>query len=232
MWPVLLVSATISIFSSALTLDKAVFNLRYVPNQLNQFEGNLSEYPQCEVYKNPEVNNLLLTYTFGIWLPSLLIAVTYILMYLRLKKQASRRQQSSTYNSNSQMLQISHTFSIVLFAFYICHLPYTITHAIHRCLEYFHKPLNDDVYQMVRPFAIFLFLSNSSLNPIIYSKIHVKIFSGFKRLAITCKEKCVCIRTLNKSKNPDATFALQNTQTEISTISNYVSNHVRVQIDA
>ena len=161
MWPVLLVSATISIFSSALTLDKAVFNLRYVPNQLNQFEGNLSEYPQCEVYKNPEVNNLLLTYTFGIWLPSLLIAVTYILMYLKLKKQGSQRQQSSTYDSNSEMLQISLTSSIVVLTFYICHLLSPINHAIHRYLNFI---LVFTINQEITPLPTLLFTLQRALS--------------------------------------------------------------------
>ena len=113
-------------------------------------------------------------------------------MYLKLKKLAEDRQQNSTHDSGAQLLRISRTFAIVLVVFYVCYLPATILYTIHVYYLYARKNINFGAYQISSTVTTFLFVSNSSLNPVIYSKVHVKIYNIFKLLKVNCLNKLRC----------------------------------------
>ena len=126
--------------------------------------------------------NTFITHTLGIWLPMLLIAITYIAMYRKLKKEAQLAQNNSTQDSHAQLTQISQTFTIVLFVFYICYLPLSIQHVVYYYFRYSERPINKSAYINYRAITQFLLYTNSCLNPIIYSKVHLKIYNYFRKL--------------------------------------------------
>ena len=91
-------------------------------------------------------------------------------------------QQSSSRNSRLQLTQISRTFSTVLAVFYICYLPFTVQFTFYIYSTYFNHKIDSDAYKTVQTFTLFLFFNNCCLNPIIYSRIHVKIFNCIRGL--------------------------------------------------
>ena len=136
--------------------------------------------------------NIVLVFTLGIWLPMLLIAIVNILMYLKLSKQAEIRKASSSYNSKAQLKNISKTFTIVVVSFYICYLPATIIKTLmHYILITYWSTYTYWKYEYALGKAWditnILWFSNSTINPIIYGKVHEKIYHSIKRLLKTCR---------------------------------------------
>ena len=80
----------------------------------------------------------------------------------------------------------------MLVVFYVCYLPDTIRYTIYVYYQYAGKNINFGAYQISYTATTFLFVSNSSLNPVIYSKVHVKIYNIFKLLIANCLNKLHC----------------------------------------
>ena len=190
---VLLISIVILVSSCALHLKYAL-SQRYFNNINVYIEGVLYEYPTCEPYMSSEEHftDALVTYSIGIWSPMLLIAVIYILMYLKLKKQAEIRQHCSSQDSNNQMTQISQTFTIVLVVFYICYLPSTIIYTYLTYLDSINQDHDSVTTNTVLGIANILMYTNSSMNPVIYSKIHVRIYKVVKQFMVAFRDRCTC----------------------------------------
>ena len=152
-------------------------------------------YKRCQNSMNDKEKfvEATITITLGIWLPMLLIAIVYILMYLGLKKQATIRRQNSSLDSQAQMNRISRTFTVILLVFYICYLPNTIQFVVNLYTIYNKKPIYLDA---VADVSTFLQFSNSCLNPIIYSNIHQKIFICIRQFIEACRKKCYCVSQL------------------------------------
>ena len=184
---VLLISTVILLGSCALNM-KAGISFKYETGKLFYIEGATYEYTTCYINlsKKEYLIETLVTFSIGIWFPMLLILIVYILMYIKLKKQAVIRRNSSSQNSNAQMTQISRTFSIVLIVFYICYLPSTML------FPYLIQSINTEDYDTVRAVFSVLLFTNSCLNPIIYSKIHEKIYKNMKQLIGVCGGQCAC----------------------------------------
>ena len=125
--------------------------------------------------------SICVTIALGIWLPMILITVVYILMYIKLKRQAKIRRHTTSHDSQAQMNSISRTFTMVVVVFYICYLPPSILLLIY--LESIHRQMSidDDAYTVTVSVTDFLWYSNSCLNPIIYSRIHEKIYECIKK---------------------------------------------------
>ena len=152
----------------------------------------------------------------------LLIATVYILIYLQLKKQTHLTQQHSTQDSHAQMCCISRTFKIVLCVFYISYLPFTIQYTIYIYLRNSMKTIDRYVYNGIAlPITQFLLFSNCSMNPVIYSKIHMKIFNCFKSLITSFIERLNCCKMLYAT--PQTATANENQQP---------SDHISVQYRA
>ena len=118
----------------------------------------------------------------------ILIAIAYIFISFELKKTEKLRRQNSSYSvkrSEAQMTKISRTFMIILLAFYIGYLPSTIMNVLY-VLPDFYTYINLDKFNTAFAVTNFLWFTNSSLNPIIYSKIHVKIYNYVKTLTTKC----------------------------------------------
>ena len=145
-------------------------------------------------------------YAIGIWIPMLLILVVYILIYVKLKKQAQFRQRKASINSGAQMVQLSQTFTIVVLVFFICYLPLTILTTIDKYNLYIGKNRESKVRYTAKTIFTVLFFSNSCMNPIIYSKIHVKIYNHVKQLVLTYRDRCPCNSFEGSLQRPASTI--------------------------
>ena len=183
-------STIILLGSFVLSLNYGL-GLTYKSNTYLYVDGTIYGYSTCTLSMSAEdfFVDALIMYSLGIWLPMILIPIVYILTFLRLKKQAKVRQQNSTHDSNGQLSRISHTFTIVLVVFYVCYIPGSITYSILRYDLYVRKTISNDVYLTCHIISNFLTFSSSCLNPIIYSKIHVKIYKAFRRFITSCVAK-------------------------------------------
>ena len=67
---------------------------------------------------------------------------------------------------------------------------------------YFGININFDAYSTSYIITSNLWVFNCCLNPIIYSKIHVRIYDVIRRIMLTVREKWSCMSNLNCRKNP------------------------------
>ena len=132
-------------------------------------------------------------YAIGILLPMLLIVMVYISIYVKLKKQAQFRRHSASINSDAQIVQLSQTFTIVVLVFFICYLPITLLATMSQYSLYRNK--SNAITKIARTIFTVLLFGNSCMNPIIYSKIHVKIYNHVKRFILTCKGRDPSLET-------------------------------------
>ena len=184
---VLLVSALILVCSLALVMKDGLHNSY---TKLHVFvDGTAYEAYYCYLQDTSEkeaLNTIIIISVIGIFLPMLLIAIVYVLMYVKLRKQAQIRMQHSSHNSSAQMVKVLRTFAIVVVVFYICYLPATINDIG----LFFYTDYN--TYNTVVIYSNPLFFINSCLNPVIYSKIHGKIYRKMKELFKSCTVKISC----------------------------------------
>ena len=178
---VLLLSSLIILASVALEMYKG---LRYTSagNQHLFIYETIYEYYDC-INQDSDENrfaNTTVTFVIGVWLPMSMIATIYGLFYMKLKQQAQIRRQNSSQDSRSQMMKISRTFTVVVLVYFICYLPHTILNIMHYYSQYANELISVDTFNRAIPFTNFLIFSNSCLNPLIYSKIHVKIHNRIK----------------------------------------------------
>ena len=102
-------------------------------------------------------------------------------MYLKIKEQAVQRELNSSHNSSAQMIRISRTFTVVITVYYVCYLPHTIMDVVND-YTFYTTESSHPAFNSTIPFTNFLIFSNSCLNPLIYSKIHLKIYIGIKHV--------------------------------------------------
>ena len=103
---------------------------------------------------------------------------------------------------------------MVLIVFYICYLPFSTQDPIASNVFYnSEKTFNRKAYDIATTVSRFLLFSNSCLNPVIYSRIHLKIFNFFKILIEICKDKCLCKTELNCCKK-QCSSSREGTQNE------------------
>ena len=74
----------------------------------------------------------------------LLNVLVYVLMYLKLMKQAEIRKRSSLHDSHAQLTRISGKVTMVLITFSICYLPHGIQNSISVCLDYHEIAIDDE----------------------------------------------------------------------------------------
>ena len=191
---VIIISTMILIGSFSLSM-KLGLSFRYETNSYIYFDGTLLEYSVCTSNMNTKdrsINSFVIL-SLGVWLPMILIPIVLILTFYKLKEQARLRKNSSTQDWNAQLSRISRTFTVVLVVFYVCYLPDTITDtaiAIYYLLS--GKNTYDDAVLTSYTVTTFLLFSNSCLNPVIYSKIHVNIYNCLKRHIVNCVQKSPC----------------------------------------
>ena len=111
------------------------------------------------------------------------------MMYFKIKQQAELRRHNSSIDPISQLNQSLCIFTTVVAVFYICYLPNAIQYQVEVYVIYFKIPINWDLFMTVYAFTNFLFFSNSCLNPIIYSRVHLKIYSCIKQVIRAFREK-------------------------------------------
>ena len=110
----------------------------------------------------------------GIWAPMLLLIASHIAMFLKLRKEADTRARCTTTDTTQHLKNISKTFLVIVCAFYISVLPNTVLQIL---IAHYgtRQQVVGEVYINFSNYSILLMNSNSCLNPIIYSKIHVRI---------------------------------------------------------
>ena len=214
---VLPTTGVILICSCALSLHEAV-NIRCLKGISLYLKPTTFQYTKCfyDIPLRDHFINLIVTNVLGIWLPMVLITIVYIMMYMELKKQAEIRQRTSSQDSQAQMTRISRTFTMVIAAFHICYLPTSIQNMIY--FEYFYrnKSVDGHLYSTTQTVTTFLMFSNSFLNPIIYSKIHEKIYGCIKRFIIACRHT-YCRKKNQNGSQISSGATKQNTFTKTST---------------
>ena len=136
----------------------------------------------------------------------LLIVVVYILIYLKMKKQAQFRQRTASINSDTQMVQLSKTFTIVVLVYFICYLPSTISTVIIKYHLYSHMRIENSIGYSARTIFVCLLFSNSCMNPIIYSKVHIKIYNLVRQLILACRCRCPWNSFQSTSQKPPTTM--------------------------
>ena len=189
---VLFISAILVAVSFALTL-KMGLSVKYSSNVSIIINNQAYEYPRCayRMSNKEAIIDFSISKSLGIWFPMLIIFLVHIMMYVRLKNRALTRQGTSSHDYQGQLSRISRTFTTILVTFYICYLPTSIQHMILLCDKYFKKEIVDpDIYNHALTITNLLLFCNSSMNPIIYSKIHLKIYSSIRKIIATCKASC------------------------------------------
>ena len=154
---------------------------KMLKNQLAYINGTTYEYSECtsQISNGNLLANTLLTFSLGIWLPMIVTAIVYVLMYFRLKKQAVKWKENTTLDANTQLTKISRTFVTVIIVFYICYLPATLLGATVAYLKRHH--INLKAYNVAWPITVYLMNVNSCLNPMIYNKIHIRVYRAAKK---------------------------------------------------
>ena len=157
----------------------------------------------CKVYENNEQKliYILIIYTIGVWVPIVIILVVHIAMYIKLHQQSRIRAQHTTTDTTAQMRRTLKIFVIVVFAFIICILPLTVF----ECIIIINRDYFDSIPHLnkAHAFSIPLCNLNSCLNPLIYAKIHSRIYksirwvwSGISRYSTECNR---CTRSSDDS---------------------------------
>ena len=108
-----------------------------------------------------------------IWTPMLAIVATHIAMFLELRKQARIRAQSTGADTSKHIQGISRTFLLIVFAFFACMLPTTVSGIV---------GIESFLATQAWNYSILLANFNSCLNPLIYAKIHQKIYIRMKTM--------------------------------------------------
>ena len=70
--------------------------MRYVPNLLLFINGTGYRYSKCQTqnFNHKNLISLLLNFAISVWIPMVLIVITYILIYLKFK-QTGRTEEKS-----------------------------------------------------------------------------------------------------------------------------------------
>ena len=124
----------------------------------------------------------ILIYSIGLWFPAIILFTLHFIMYHKLKKEAQIRTNTSTMDSTLQMRRMMKTFSVIVIAFYICMIPHSILHTYLTHTVILGKVMNRKLYYTMSLTFTCLQNINSCLNPLIYAKIHLKIYSALKRV--------------------------------------------------
>ena len=127
------------------------------------------------------------------------IAIVYALLYFKLKEQAEIRQKTSSHDAHAQLNKISRTFKRVLMAFYVCYLPFTLQYLVHASFQYFGIKVNAYASNIALTITSNLWVINCCINPLIYSKIHTRIYEHIRPLMITIRDSCFCSNDLCRS---------------------------------
>ena len=146
------------------------------------------------VVKETEIfYDCIVTLTIGMWVPAIMLLTLHVVMYRKLQQQALMRKHSSTLDSTRQMRSIFRTFSIIIISFFICILPlsflqFTIYYLLFSGQQ---KVLDAKANLLLTMQHIFICLQdvNSCLNPLIYGKVHHKIYSVMKN-TWKCVARC------------------------------------------
>ena len=99
-------------------------------------------------------------------------------MFFKLRKQARIRAQSTGTDTRRHIQGISKTFLLIVFAFFTLLLPFSIT----RTIAGKFKDFGNIILVQAWDFSIVLANFNSCINPVIYAKIHRKIYLQTKNL--------------------------------------------------
>ena len=197
---VVLVSILTIVFSISLSVYEAT-HTQYRGKSFAYLDGTTYEYAQCVLDMSDKsfMIDAFLTSSLGILLPMVIIAIVYIIIYLRLKKQAQIRRTHSSHDSNNQMVKFSRTFTTLVIVFYICYLPATIL-SLHHFKNY--VSYNNHHFNTALSISNFLMNINCCINPLIYSKIHVKIYKAAAKCIRTYKIPCPCTQESISSSQP------------------------------
>ena len=147
---------------------------KYINSELSYHNNKTVYIEKCAITYKRRFSLRIIIRSIGIWMPAIIIILTHIMMFCKLKKEARIRSQSTSSNTSTQMQQISKTFLVTVIVFLVCLLPWSII----QCLRYSY---NSDIesspsFKRMSNYSFTLANLNSCLNPFIYSKIHQKIW--------------------------------------------------------
>ena len=168
----LCLTLTIFLFSLALRLNviinqKVAKRFGYVKNVAYYHVTCFLEMPYGEYIIAKVVGNII-----GVWIPLIIVVIVHIVMFLKLRKQAQIAARSNSNETLDQLQRISKTFLLTVLSFFICLLPLSILDTI----ELVQSDVQNYYFWKCRNFYIHLANMSISLNPIVYSKIHVRIY--------------------------------------------------------
>ena len=202
---VVLSSTIIMICSIAITIKHGL-SFKYEIDVSRYVDGTLYVYNRCVSYMSEKDNMIytFITFSVSIWLPMILIGVVSCCTYMKMKKRAQISKHISSKDYDAQLVQLSRLFTIVTLVFYVCYLPSTIHYTIYVYYRNSQDAFNWDSFNRATFFTELLLFSNSSLNPLIYSKIHLKIFKLLKLPITHCIDNFVCFTVFDVCKKPYA----------------------------
>ena len=125
----------------------------------------------------------LIKTVLGIWIPILIVASCYMVLFIRLRQQVLfRSRSSSNTSSNAQTQILSRTFSVIVLAFFICMLPGTSIW-LHYTYQLYTRGFNIKMWhshQAAIDISWAVTNLNCCLNPFIYGKLHRKLWTFIK----------------------------------------------------
>ena len=212
---IILATVIILAFSDAVNIHRTVsghksIRILFEEGRIYYLKHTPISVQECSMI-TPKVNvlfyDVICTYSIGLWIPALILLTLHIAMYRKLQRQAQIRTQTSTMDSTQQMKQIMQTFSMIVIAFYICMLPHTFLSSYYAYTMTFHKSINIKLFIIMNVMFTCLRNVNSCINPLIYAKIHRKIYVALKRLwdYLARCQRCR-LKSYTTTQQPDPTF--------------------------
>ena len=154
-----------------------------VDHNYTYFNKTAYKYSRCSFrttfrrnFKDTVIKN-----TVGVWIPMLIIVTVYVLMFLKLKQHARVRSAYSSQDPTFQIRRISRTFITVVCVFFICLLPRSIWETYVKYLKITTHNLSHNYRSLNSVTDVTTLLSNINccLNPVIYTKLHTRLFGSF-----------------------------------------------------
>ena len=169
---------------SSIALQGYVFTKFLYSSKIHVINNTTVKVYTCKTHFTVEEKFIksIAQFTFGFWIPLFLTIFCHFLMYKKLRKQPlSGTNSASSLNYQQQLRRITVKFIVIICAFYTCILPLTIVETYITYQRYRGiKIMSATKYHTILSLCTLLMNCNSSLNPLIYANVHLRLYASIR----------------------------------------------------
>ena len=173
--------ACILVLCCSISLQGYVFTKYSYSTEIHSVKNVSLKVHTCKSHFTVEerFTKSIVQFTIGLWIPLVMTIVCHFLMYRALLVQEKfSRILNCSVSHREQLRGLSIKFFVIICAFYTCILPLTIvetyiTYKKYRGL----KIMSPAKYHMMLSLCTLLMNFNSSLNPLIYANLHIRLYA-------------------------------------------------------